>query len=102
MAPILFFELRQQALFFSELFPAFYLPPLDATLSKNALPVSVNCLPDFFGVLTFSTKPAFSACCKLNRIIFPAPFLNSGGLWPLSFLPPYLVRSLSTPTIPLI
>src|SRR3989344_4302556 len=65
--------------------------------SRKALPWSVSFLPGFLP-LTFSSKPADSACCRITLIIFPPLFLNSGGLAPLSFLPPYLVLNLSTPT----
>src|SRR3989338_3986440 len=68
--------------------------------SINSFPVLVSCLPDFLPLI-FSRNPADSACCSIVLIILPPPLLNSSGLEPLSFLPPYLVLSLFTPTTPL-
>ena len=42
----------------------------------------------------------FSNCCNILRMMEPELFLNSAGMYPLAFKPPYLVRSFSVPIGP--
>ncbi len=71
-----------------------------AILSMNEVPFGVNTRPlrPFFS--TCFMRPDFSSCWRIVRMCDPDALYMRPGLWPLFFLPPYLVLSFSVPMGP--